>query len=251
MNGNNILFASGPLNYAQGFPISAMNMGVSNESALGPGVAKTVFNFIFTTDYENAAQQQVIAARTQILDRVDHRRRAKFDLEPSSYPNMLFFRACKPKEGAVPNYLGGEAPLRGFWCPYLPIGTQGQNPPFVEFPRNLPDRTFVFTGAMNGCSIVVTDPGNGNLRMYHDSTHNMNLFANMNVVTSLGYDANAGCANTYAHAGPANSLLTSFNFLHYNGGNWYLVSQPQVILGGVPMRVGLNPNIAAFEVGPL
>jgi len=254
MNGSNIVFAADPFSFAQGFAISAMSMSVSNESALLPGTAKTIFNFVFTTDHEYAAQNQLFGAKRAILANVDRKQRAKFDLEPSPYPNMLFFRACAPKEGAIPTYQGTEAPLRGFWCPYIPIGSQGNNPPFVEVPRALPDRNFVFTGAMNGCSIVVTDPGNGNIRLYHDSTHNMNLFANMNVITSLGYDApSSNCANLYASAGPPNALLSSFNFMYYDGGRggWFLVSQPQVIHGGVPMRVGLNPQIAAFEVGPL
>jgi len=54
---------------------------------------------------------------------------------------------------------------------------------------------------------------------------------------SLGYDADSGCSAMYACAGPPNGILTSFNFLHYRDGRWYLVSQPEVSQSG-----GMNGN---------
>ncbi len=247
MNGHNQVFSALPFHYAQNRVISAMNMGVANEDALKPGAFKTAFNFVFTTDYEGAARNQLIQERTRILGKVDHRKKAKFDIEGSQFPRMDMLRACSPKDGAVQ----AEAPLRGYWCPYIPIGSQGhglQNVPYVDFPRNLPDRVFVFTGAMNGCSIVITDPGNGVLRMDHDSTHTIGMFAHQHVITSLGYDAAAGCAHTYANAGPVNGVLTSFNFLYHANQHWFLVSQPQIVVNGMTMQLDFNPNIAPFEV---
>jgi len=252
MNGHNISFITDPFNFAQRQVISALDMAVSNKDVLKPGVFKTAFNFVFTTDYEYAASNQLLEESTRILDKTDHRKKGKFDLEPSSeHRQMDFFRVCSPKDGAIPTGIGAEAPLRGYWCPYIPIGTQGaglQNVPYVEFPRNLPDRVFVFTGAMNGCSIVITDQGNGVLRLYHDSTHTMQMFAHQNVITSLGYDANSGCAHTYAHAAPAQGVVpNSFNFLYRDNQGWHLVCQPQVIQIA-NLRVDFNPNIQPFEV---
>ncbi len=251
MNGNNLLFGVDPFAYAQQRVISAMNMSVANKDALGPGTLKTAFNFVFTLDYEAAAKNQVTSAVAVILEKVDNKKRSKFDLEPAGLTNMVMLRAVSTKDGAVNTGNGSEAALKAYWCPYIPIGSQGHllaGVPFVEFPRNLPARSYVFTGAMNGCSLVVTDAGNGNLRLYHDSTHTIGLFNGLNVLTSLGYDGTAGCAHTYAHAGPLNGVRSSFNFLYFDGNHWFMVSQPQIILNGQTMQVGLNPNIAPFQV---
>jgi len=254
MRGINTLFQANPLFLAQRKVICAMNFGVSNATAaFGPGAAKTAFNFVFTFDYEKEAVRQITHGTKTVLAALDQKHKGKFDLEPSPYQDMLWLKVCSEKDGAIHTGSGSEVPLKGFWCPYVSIGNQGQgqlqNVPYVDVPRVLPHRGYVFTDAMNGCSIVITDIGHGMIRFYHDSTHNMAMFANQNVLYSLGYDAASNTQGYYAHQGPPTVLRTSCNFMHYSNQHWYLVCQPQIdVIGGGGLRYDFNPQIAPFEV---
>ena len=250
MNGNNLLFQNDPFWYAQNRLINVLNMSVANYEGLGPGALKTAFNYIFTLDADDAAQRQVLRTKNAVLTHQDTKRTGKFDLEPAA-DQTVALRVCNTTHGAVPTGLGVEPPLRAYWLPYVSIGMQGNTlagVPHVDIPNAAPTRNFVFTGSMNGCSLVITRIPGG-FRVYHDSTHNPNLFIGHNVVLRLDYDqAVANSPYVYGDNGqPASSKTpTSFNFLHFRHGSWYLVCQPQ--LGFMGTKIKFNKRIVPFQV---
>ena len=250
MNGNNLLFSTDPLWYAQNRLINVLNMSVANKAGLGPGALKTAFNFVFTLDYEDEAVKQILREKNAILSHQDVKRTGKFDLEPTADFDVAL-RICNTNRGAVPTGLGVEQPLRAYWLPYVSIGMQGNTlagVPYVDIPNAAPTRNYVFTGSMNGCSLVITRLAGG-FRVYHDSTHNPNLFIGQNVVLRLDYDATvANSPYVYGDNGqPAsNKTPTSFNFLYFRNGSWYLVCQPQLAFLG--SKIKFNKRIAPFQV---
>lgn len=66
----------------------------------------------------------------------------------------------------------GRTPLQGYYLDYLGLRLQQTGVPFVDVPSNLPPHKFVFTGQLNGCSVIVTDIGRSTLRVYHDARPN-------------------------------------------------------------------------------
>jgi hypothetical protein len=121
-----------------------------------------------------------------------------------------------------------EMPLSAYWCPYK----IGQEPPgFVDVAIRNPPHPFVFTGAMNGCALVVTpSPVAGHFRVYHlhnaGTTANWNVFANTTMIAALTHN-DYGYAN---HERAVDKISTSFNFLYYRYGKWNIVSQPQFVV---------------------
>lgn len=143
--------------------------------------------------------------------------------------------------------------IRAYWVGYVPIGTQGAgigNVPYVDVPTALPAQSFVFTGSMNGCSLVVTDsPLVGHIRIYHDSAHLPATFAGLNVRIRLDYDNQHNSPHMYGDQHPVGDVPTSWNFFYYNGAHWMMVSQPQVFIpGGQTPDVKFNPVKPPFEV---
>ncbi|WPB82224.1 hypothetical protein KYC5002_24295 [Archangium violaceum] len=126
-----------------------------------------------------------------------------------------------------------KSSIKGFWFPYLSPpggkpavdnGTWGiANMGQVDFPRQNPQHPFIFTGQMNGCSIVITDSplGNNYYRIYHYP----------NVSTYSHFKAANTWPNTrrYVWTEPEYGAVgdpNAWNFLHYEGGHWYLYCQP-------------------------
>ncbi|HTZ72142.1 MAG TPA: hypothetical protein VMB71_15910, partial [Acetobacteraceae bacterium] len=140
-----------------------------------------------------------------------------------------------------------------YWVPYVPIGTQGTGiagVPYVDVPAANPPKKYVFTGSMNGCSLVVTDaPVGGQIRIHHDSAHGATTFNGMNLRVRLDYAGNThNSPFSYGDVTQGNDIATSWNFFYYNGNNWVLVSQPQVFVpGAATPGVKLNPAKAPFQ----
>lgn len=189
---------------------------------------------------------------------------AQFVLDPLAYVgaravnNLTWFRraiAGGPAPGALNNGLGitkagrfdlqavtldtvelnvvgpgpiiGDAAVQAYWCPFIQGGVL---PGWVDIPKVNPPMRFVFTAAMNGCRLVVTDVSPTHFRVYHHQHPDSDgqLAAGIwrqiaaqghPVVSHMGYD----------EYGPADAAAfpNAFNFLHYRNGTWNYVSQPQ------------------------
>jgi hypothetical protein len=126
-------------------------------------------------------------------------------------------------------------PITGYYFPYLSppaaaesirkgwgIADMGQ----VDFPRTDPAYDFIFTGAMNGCAIVITESpqGDGHYRIYHYpnvSTYPQFKPARLWPHTRLY----VWTAEDYGGEGID---ADAWNFLHYDrqARSWYLYCQP-------------------------
>jgi len=123
---------------------------------------------------------------------------------------------------------GGEAPIQAYWCPFI---QGGGLPGWVEIPKANPPMRFMFTAAMNGCRLVVTDRSATHFRVYHHQHPDSGgPLANgiwtaiaqqgHEIVSHMGYDE-YGVGQDFGRAPNA------FNFLYYRNGVWNYVSQPQ------------------------
>ena len=229
MNGNNNIFRRDPFNYATQAPINLINMRPADM---------------------RAGQAAIRAA----MGLMDVQKKGVFDLSPEVVSNRqnVFLR---PKLGGV--IQGGDAPLQAYWCPYKPPGTQGSalmNVPHVDLPKNNPQYDFMFTGAMNGCSLVILNL-QGKIRVYHDSLHDQHTFANQAPLLRLDY-CQAYFNSPYFYYPNANNGGQSCNFLYFNRSvvpaRWTVVCQPQSSVGAGDMEgrspMALNNNIAPFQV---
>lgn len=138
--------------------------------------------------------------------------------------------------------------VRGYYFPYKTGRIHQVNDMgWVDIPKQTPIHKFAFTGAMNGCGIIVTTPsGNPNvLRVYHYQNEGINLdYLPLNVRNRQrdGTYSNGrgdsipgmtGRIHYWFHQGhyqgtvAPNDEVAGFNFLHYAEDNhWWLYSLP-------------------------
>ena len=143
-----------------------------------------------------------------------------FDLETTSISAVEF-------KVTGPAGLIGDTPIGAYWCPFI---QGGGLPGYVDIPKKNPPLKFVFTAAMNGCRLVVTNYSATHYRVYHnqhpdgnnaESQRIWNLIKAQGheIVSHFGWDEYAPAGNAF----PPNA----FNFLYYRNGNWNYVSQAQ------------------------
>ncbi|PHM44306.1 TcdA/TcdB pore-forming domain-containing protein [Xenorhabdus szentirmaii] len=102
------------------------------------------------------------------------------------------------------------------------LGYNGANqakalPAYVDIPKQAVPGSFLFTGSLSGCSIVVTHLDDNTYRVYHDGRVNSSLLYD-NVVMAVDYQ-------DYQVAGTAEGLAAAY--MQYVDGEWQLVFQRQ------------------------
>ncbi|SFU32281.1 TcdA/TcdB pore-forming domain-containing protein [Xenorhabdus koppenhoeferi] len=102
------------------------------------------------------------------------------------------------------------------------LGYNGANqanalPAYVDIPKQAVPGSFLFTGSLSGCSIVVTNLDDNTYRVYHDGRVNSSLLYD-NVVMAVDY-------KDYQVAGTAEGLAAAY--MQYVNGEWQLVFQRQ------------------------
>lgn len=122
----------------------------------------------------------------------------------------------------------GDTAIRAYWCPFI---QGGGLPGWVDIPKLNPPMPFVFTAAMNGCRLVVTDRSATHFRVYHNqhpdgagqlaaSIWRLIAAEGHEIVSHMGFDE-------YGIEGAMGHAPNAFNFLYYRNGRWNFVSQPQ------------------------
>jgi hypothetical protein len=227
MNGKNLIFETDPFAFASANPINPLNMKPSNITP------------------QNQAKSLTHQAS---LDRI---RDAYFDLEPiSAQSREVNLRAVFPGTEYVPQGLAKESAIHCYWVPYRSHGVQGSgiaNVPYVDLPTANPTYNIMLTGAMNGCSLVVTQPANvaNTIRVYHDSKHEANTFNGITVSARLDFDQQS-FNSPYFYGDASNP--TSFNFMYFKNGHWWVVSQPQsAVASAAGYSVSLRSSKLPFE----
>ncbi|MDC9590610.1 TcdA/TcdB pore-forming domain-containing protein [Xenorhabdus sp. XENO-10] len=102
------------------------------------------------------------------------------------------------------------------------LGYNGANqanalPAYVDIPKHAAPGSFLFTGSLSGCSIVVTNLDANTYRVYHDGRVNSSLLYD-NVVMAVDY-------KDYQVAGTAEGLAAAY--MQYVNDEWQLVFQRQ------------------------
>lgn len=161
MNGTNAFFRANPFLLAQQVPINLINMQPSSQAGGAAAIRRAMGN-------------------------MDLLKTGSFDLctELVAGRQNMFLRPLLG--GVVP---AGDGAITAYWCPYKPPGTQGTtlgNVPHVDLPKANPAHDFMFTGAMNGCSLVILNL-RGKIRVYHDSAHDAQTFANQQPILRVDY----------------------------------------------------------------
>lgn len=125
-----------------------------------------------------------------------------------------------------------EEPITAYWCPFI----QGNDTVgYVDIPKQNPPFNFVFTAAMNGCSLVTTEsPDNPNMfRVYHNQhpdekksgPNRIILESGREVISEIKYENYGSESSNLDKEGYA--PVNAFNFLYYTKGQWFYVIQPQ------------------------
>ncbi|MBK8975647.1 MAG: hypothetical protein IPM29_06950 [Planctomycetes bacterium] len=113
----------------------------------------------------------------------------------------------------------GDMPIAAYWCPFL---AGNGLPGFVDVPRANPAHPFVFTAAMQGCALVVTDSpaGAGQIRVYHHQHPDNNA-----VWQQIGAQGQEPVSVlTFDDYGVEGAATNAFNFLWYRNAKWNFVT---------------------------
>jgi hypothetical protein len=150
----------------------------------------------------------------------------QFDLMPSGInPRRVQFRIA-PVAGII-----GDAPINAYWCPF---DNGGGIPGWVDLPLHNPAHRLMFTAAMQGCALVITNsPVANHIRVYHHQHPDMNNAAapavwnalhavGQPVISILQYD-------DYGLAGLNGNAPNAFNFLLYRNATWNYVTQAHTL----------------------
>lgn len=204
MHGHNKEFEVNPFGYISRKAINHMAMKVHGE--------KTAFDFDDANRYDDRGR--IIPGSYGIYNNQVNRAKAaielakvgEFDLEPVAFQGgtSIFLRFVVPNVYAPRMEYGGEArgadpSIKAYWLGYLMPGLQGagkEKMPFVDLPKVAPAQKLMLTGAMNGCSLIVTRHPNDPtlLRVYHDSVHGQDTFQDDVVIARIDY-TNEGFAS--------------------------------------------------------
>ncbi|RXU65576.1 cytotoxin [Pseudomonas protegens] len=116
----------------------------------------------------------------------------------------------------------GANEVAGNSAPAYFLGYNGPNqanaaPAYVDIPKHGAEGSFLFTGTLSGCSLVVTSLDANTYRVYHDGRVNSSLLYD-NVVMAVDY-------KDYQVAGTAEGLAAAY--MQYVDGQWQLVFQRQ------------------------
>lgn len=158
---------------------------------------------------------------------VDKIKQGNFDFQPTERMNKVKFLPSN-------SHSGTEQYITAYWCPYI---TGYEEIGFVDIPKENPAYNFVFTGLMNGCSLVVTDSpddATGHYRVYHNQ-HPTDDRVNR-LITDRGQTEHGRI--DFADYGSAHSEfdVNGFNFLYYYDDTWHFIIQQQTIsfTNGIP-----------------
>lgn len=146
-------------------------------------------------------------------------------------------------------------------CGYVPYWMEGDVNSGKELPKlRLPatgNPKYVFTGAMNGCSLVIATDSSGNEYGVHypnsggSTTGYPHLERDgLTYVKSVDYIGGYGMDRTELEKKYVGTWSNVFAFFYYTGGEWKILAQPQL---GAPSRGGsltvrINPSIPLIEV---
>lgn len=147
---------------------------------------------------------------------------------------------------------GSDSAIAGGWVPYVDEGTVNGNAaklPVQELPVNGVPK-FCFTGAMNGCSLVLATKGGKSYGIHVPNSSQAKQ--GYPVLQKLGYQhvksldyyelsqrtqGNYGTKVGESRDAPGGGWYNTFAFFIFDGGTWKIMGQPQIVT-----QVGLGAD---------
>lgn len=128
-----------------------------------------------------------------------------------------------------PSNLKGELAVDAYFLGYNGANQSAKTPAYVDIPINAVDNSFLFTGSLTGCSIVVTKLNDTTYRVYHDGRVNSSILYD-NVVMAFDY-------RDYQVSGADEGLAMAY--MRFKNEKWQLVLQRQEykVIKGIPTPV--------------
>ncbi len=129
------------------------------------------------------------------------------------------------REASLTAATGGDQALVAYWCPFAQSNGKAG---FVDIPKTKPATDYVFTAAMNGCSLIVTASDKPDCFRLHHHQHPGGVSrAIVNAASGITeraivFEFAEVDYNTPATAG---TFFQTFNFLRFEAGKWKLYSQ--------------------------
>ncbi|HGJ5859907.1 MAG TPA: hypothetical protein ACHBX6_09450 [Arsenophonus nasoniae] len=188
----------------------------------------TINNIIW---FQRAVSSAGTYEQKQWIEMCDTNKKASFDLQVHNKQQNTF-------ELALSNPLSNNgSAIDAYWCPFNQ-GTEYCG--FVDVPRINPIHNFIFTPAMNGCSLdIANSPINKDfIRIFHNQ-HPNNKKINDFILANTDDDKLIHTFN-FAQYGTPNHP-NAFNFMFYSHSHWYVISQPQQI-DMLTLNVTFRPN---------
>lgn len=188
----------------------------------------TINNIIW---FQRAVSSAGTFEQQQRIQMCDAIKEASFDLQIHNKQQNAFELALSNQHST-----NGSA-INAYWCPFNQ-GTEYSG--FVDVPRINPKHNFIFTPAMNGCSL---DVGNSPIskdfiRVFHNQhPNNKKINAFILAITSDNQ-----LIHTFSFAEYGTPIHpNAFNFMFYSHSRWYVISQPQQI-DMLTLNVTFRPN---------
>ncbi|KAJ3899057.1 hypothetical protein F5879DRAFT_541998 [Lentinula edodes] len=159
-------------------------------------------------------------------------------LKPGGVPDQGYFQFVrddfddKTRRTFEIKYYGAEEGTNTVWA--YNLGYNGgaltsRTPSFIDTPKKVPENTFLFTGSLTGCSVIVTNLDENTYRVFHDSRFDSSLLYD-NVEMAIDYSG-------YVVSDPGldnQGKLTSAGgaacvFMQYRDGKWNMFVQKQTL----------------------
>jgi hypothetical protein len=129
------------------------------------------------------------------------------------------------KQMAMTATSSADGALLGYWCPFAQSnGAAG----YVDVPKLKPLADFVFTAAMNGCSLIVTaSPVADCFRVYHHQHPEGTSRAIVNTASGITEQSIIFEFNSTLYDAPTTTggFYQAFNFLKFEDKKWKIYSQ--------------------------
>lgn len=114
-----------------------------------------------------------------------------------------------------PTLVAGPSSVPAYFLGYNGANQANAMPAYVDIPKRAAQGRFLFTGALSGCSVIVTHLDPTTYRVYHDGRTN----------SSLLYDNVAMAVDYKDYRIPGSILALAVVYMQYVEGEWQMVLQ--------------------------
>ncbi|KAJ4473886.1 TcdA/TcdB pore forming domain-containing protein [Lentinula aciculospora] len=165
---------------------------------------------------------------------------SSYNMFPSSLtsvPNQGYFQFLldyedKTRRTFEIKYHGAEEGTNTVWAYILGYNggaNRSRRPAFIDIPKNVPENTFLFTGSLTGCSVIVTNLDEDTYRVFHDSRWDSSLLYD-NVEMAIDYSGYViPDPSLDYNLKPTSDGGAACVFMQYRQGKWNMFVQKQTL----------------------